>query len=143
MEAHVRLRFKDRRELVDHLQYGVGEIVGRVRSVPADAGKGYELSVAGGDAIVAGPYHGVVGVVALDPEAPEDLLAEFPVHTPGKGAFPVGEKVLVDPSEGDAGTGIVLVAHDEHVGEPQGLYRLPEGGRGLPGHAVEIFRHLA
>ena len=62
----------------------------------------WALGVLGGD-------HGVIGIVAVQPEAFEDFLDELPVHARCQGLLVVREHVLVQAAEGHAGAGVVFI----------------------------------
>ncbi len=143
MQTDVRLGFQDRGHLIDHLEHREREVVGRVLPPGSHAGKGEELAVACRDSLVrAGADHCVIRRVAVDPEALEDLLALLAIHASGNRPLPVREEVLVHPAEGDARPGIVLVAHHQHVREPERLQRLPEGVCRFPGNPGKRAGHL-
>jgi len=119
VQAHIGLWFQDGRHLVDNLQEHIGQLVGQVLPPRPHAGKGQQLTETGRDALVAaGADHGVVGRVGMHPETLEDLLAELALHAVGDRTLPIGQQVLVDAAEGHARARVVLVAHDEHVGQP-------------------------
>jgi len=143
VQSHIRLGLQDGAHLVYDLEDRNGEAVGHVLATRAHAGQGEQLAKACGDPLVAPhPDHGVVGGVGVYPEALQNLLSEFPVHALLEGALPVGQQILVDPAEGDSRPRVVLVAHDEHVIEPEGLHRLPKGSCRLPWDPLQVGCHL-
>ena len=143
MEANVGLGLKDGRHLVDDLKHGVGQIVGHVHAALTHPGEGDQLPVPGGDPLVsADANHGIVGGVGMYPEALEHFLTELTVHALIQGLDPQREEKLVDATKGYTGPRIVLHAHDQHVGEPEGLEPLPEGLGRLPRDQGQVLGHL-
>ncbi len=78
----------------------------------------------------------------MHPEALQNFFAELAVHARVDRALPCRIKVLVDAPEGVARTGITLITHHQHVGQPQRLNRFPESFCRLPGHTLEVGGHL-
>ncbi len=101
------------------------------------------MSEARRDALVASDAHlGVVGGVAVEPEASEDIFHFFVGHALFFGDLVVGVEVLVESSEGDAGSGVFFVGHDEHVGEPEGLDGFVEVSCAVPGDLFHVVGHV-
>ncbi len=138
VQTDVGLRLEDGAPVVDDVQEEVGQFIRHVLAALAHAGKGEQLTETCGDALVAADFdHGVIGGVGMEPHAAEDVLHEVFGHALFDGLFVVRIEVLVDAAEGNAGSRIVLIRHDQHVGHPQGLDGFPEvGGR-------QFFRHGA
>ena len=142
VKSYIGFGFQDGCHLVDHFKQCIGEVICHVHPVLSHSRKGDELAKARGDALVSIADHCVIGGVAMYPETFQDLFAKIPVHSLLEGVFPVGEKVLVNPAKGYPRPGIVFIAHDKHVIDPQSLHGLPEGSRGFPGDPVQILGHL-
>ncbi len=138
MQADIGLWLENGAHLIDDLQQRPGQLVGDIFAVPAYAGEVKKLSVAGGDSLVAGGDHGIIGIIAMEPEAFENFFAKLPIHPRRQGALVVGEQVLVKAPKGDAGAGVVFIAQDQHMGEPEGLKRLPKILGRFPGDQKQI-----
>ena len=81
MQPYVWLGFQDGGHLIDHLQHGISQVIGHILTLRPETAQGKQLSVAGGDALVAAcTDHGVVGGITMHPEAPEHVLAIFTRH---------------------------------------------------------------
>jgi len=143
MQADVWLWFQDRAHIINHIQDDMGQVIGHISAISPDAGEGQQLPIASGDALVAtGADHAIVGSIGVYPETFEDILAKFGIHTLCNRFLPEGVEVLVDAPEGHTGTGIILIRHHQHMGQPQGLHSLPEVLRWVPGNGSQVLCHL-
>ncbi len=131
-------------DVFDHVQAEVSEVIGEILFLGAHSAQGDQLPEGGVDPLVVPhPPLIVVRVVVLDEVASKEFLGESLVeNTGGDVLLKVGMDVLVEPAVGEAGTGIGLGGHDEHVREPEGLQGLPVPVRRLPGHPVADAGHL-
>ena len=143
MQTDVGLRLEDGAPVVDDVQEEVGQFIRHVLAALAHAGEGQQLAEPGGNALVAADFdEAVIRRVAVEPEAAEDVFHEVFGHAVFDGLLVVRIEVLVDAAEGNAGSRIVLIRHDQHVGHPQGLDGFPEVGGTVPGDLRGVLRHL-
>ena len=143
VQTDIGLRLEDGAPVVDDVEEQVGQVVRHVLTAFAHAGEGQQLTETCGDALVAADFdHGVIGGVGMEPHAAEDVLHEVFGHAVFDGLFVVRIEVLVDAAEGNTGTRIILIGHDQHVGHPKGLDGFPEVCGAVPRDFRRVLSHL-
>ncbi len=144
MQPDIRLRLEDGTHLFDHLENGIGQVVAHILAAASHPSQADELPESGRDPLIAPePHHRIVGRVCVHPETLQNLFPELPFHAGSTRMFPVRVQVLIHAAEAHSGTGIVFIAHDEHVVQPECLHGFPESRCRFPGNAVQNHRHAA
>ncbi len=80
VQPDIRFRFQNGRHFIDDLKEHVGQFVGHVLAIFSHAGKGEKLTKACSDALIPVANHGVVGGIAVEPEAFENFFCKLPIH---------------------------------------------------------------